>query len=281
MSKSTDKKARDEQYSSLIIPKSEGYKKLEKIVEESQHVMDTFRDMVMRNSVIPLEPIFITDGNGRVLSESEQEKLWEEQRREKEQRRYDKLYGKKKNKKKNTISLIPESTEIPNFKPSNFDDWEITVDMENRKFNFYNTRRKANVNIKFDQLGFRVSRKGENVKINTLCAYALLKEYEHEGAGNIVHHARIEREIKSIAVYRRTLQRVFREYLTIRSDSKLFEKIYHDEKDGKQTIVYKCNAELKTAENEYVYNTELIDNATTVEYSDAPRRTPKSTSSDY
>ena len=248
MSKSTDKKARDEQYSSLIIPKSEGYKKLEKIVEESQHVMDTFRDMVMRNSVIPLEPIFITDGNGRVLSESEQEKLWEEQRREKEQRRYDKLYGKKKNKKKKKIRIIPDSTEIPNFKPSNFDDWEITIDMDKRKFNFYNTRSKAYLNIKFDQLGFKVSRKGENVKIMTLLAYMFLKEREHQGAGYIVHHARMEQEITSIAVYRRTLQRVFRKYLTIRSSSKLFEKIYHNE----ETIVYKCNAELKTAENKNI-----------------------------
>jgi hypothetical protein len=227
------------------------------------------------------DKVFITDGEHRVLSRSEKDDFWEEFDRRQEQKEYDKLLGRKPSTEKNSKSLIPESTEIPNFKPSNFDDWEITIDMENRKFNFYNTRRKANVNIKFDQLGFRVSRKGENVKINTLYAYALLKEYEHEGAGNIVHHARIEREIKSIAVYRRTLQRVFREYLTIRSDSKLFEKIYHDEKDGKQTIVYKCNAELKTAENEYVYNTELIDNATTVEHSDAPRRTRKSTSSDY
>ena len=63
--------------------------------------MDTFRDSVMRNSGLSFKPIFITDGNGRVLSESEQEKLWEEQRREKEQKRYDKLYGKKKSKKEN------------------------------------------------------------------------------------------------------------------------------------------------------------------------------------
>ena len=151
------------------------------------------------------------------------------------------------------------------------------MDMDNRKFNFYNTRSKANLNIKFDQLGFRVNRKSENVKIMTLLAYILLKEREHQGAGYIVHHTRMEKEITSIAVYRRLLQRVFRKYLTIRSSSKLFEKIYHNE----ETIVYKCNAELKLAENNIVYTNELINNATTVEYSDAPRRTRKSTSSDY
>jgi len=279
MSQSKDRKPRDEQDSTLVIEPSESYKKLEEMALKSQLLMDTFRDSVMRNSGLSFKPIFITDGNGRVLSESEQEKLWEEQRREKEQRRYDKLYGKKKN----TKSLIPDSTEIPNLKPSNFDDWEITIDLDNRKFNFFNTRSKARLNIKFDQLGFRVSRRGENRKIMTLWSYALLKDADSQGVGSIEYHVRTEKEIgqKCIAAYRRLLQRAFKEYLTIRSDSKLFEKIYHNEKDGKQTIVYKCNAELKTAEVEYVYNTELIDNATTVEYSDAPRRTRESTNSDY
>mgnify|MGYP001193071359 CR=1 FL=1 len=171
---------------------------------------------------------------------------------------------------------IPEATEIPNLKPSNFDDWEITIDMDKRKFNFYNTRSKAYLNIKFDQLGFKVSRKGENVKIMTLLAYMFLKEREHQGAGYIVHHARMEQEITSIAVYRRTLQRVFRKYLTIRSSSKLFEKIYHNE----ETIVYKCNAELKPAENKNVYSND-IEYDDDIDYSKAPKRTRESTSSDY
>ena len=273
MSQSKDRKPRDEQDSTLVIEPSESYKKLEEMALKSQLLMDTFRDSVMRNSGLSFKPIFITDGNGRVLSESEQEKLWEEQRREKEQRRYDKLYGKKKN----TKSLIPDSTEIPNLKPSNFYDWEITIDMDNRKFNFYNTRSKARLNIKFDQLGFRVSRKGENVKIRTLWAYALLKDMDSQGVGSIEHHVRTEKEIgKSIAVYRRTLQRVFRKYLTIRSSSKLFEKIYHNE----ETIVYKCNAELKTAENKNVYSND-IEYDDDIDYSKAPRRTRESTNSDY
>ena len=63
MSKSKDKKARAEQDSSLIIETSESYKKLEEMALKSHHHMDTFRDSVMRNSGLPFEPIFITDGN--------------------------------------------------------------------------------------------------------------------------------------------------------------------------------------------------------------------------
>ena len=110
----------------------------------------------------------------------------------------------------------------------------------------------------------------------TLLSYALLKDMDSQGAGYIEHHVRTEKAIPSIAVYRRTLQRVFRKYLTIRSSSKLFAKIYHNE----ETIVYKCNAELKTAENKNVYSND-IEYDDDIDYSKAPKRTRESTSSDY
>jgi len=187
---------------------------------------------------------FITDGEGRVLSQSEKDKFWEEFKRNQEQQRYDKLYGKKKSKKKNPKSIIPEATEIPDLKPTRFEDWQITLDCTNRTFQLYHWINKTKLTPTFDDLGFKIGNKPENVKITTLLSYAYAQQQDEKGAGFILHHKDMEKKIKNISINRTYLQRVFREYLNIEPDSKMFKRIptlyLH-----KETIIYKCNAKLQ------------------------------------
>jgi|TARA_B100001971_G_scaffold155298_1_gene144716 hypothetical protein len=187
---------------------------------------------------------FITDGEGRVLSQSEKDKFWEEFKRNQEQQRYDKLYGKKKSKKKNPKSIIPEATEIPDLKPTRFEDWQITLDCTNRTFQLYHWINKTKLTPTFDDLGFRKGNKAENVKIHTLLSYAFLTDEDEKGAGFIVQHNNMVDKIKAVSTYRTYLQRVFRQYLNIEPSSKMFTRIptlYL----GKETIIYKCNAKLQ------------------------------------
>ena len=187
---------------------------------------------------------FITDGEGRVLSQSEKDKFWEEFKRNQEQQRYDKLYGKKKSKKKNPKSIIPEATETPDLKPTRFEDWQITLDCTNRTFQLYHWINKTKLTPTFDDLGFKIGNKPENVKITTLLSYAYAQQQDEKGAGFILHHKDMEKKIKNISINRTYLQRVFREYLNIEPDSKMFKRIptlyLH-----KETIIYKCNAKLQ------------------------------------
>jgi hypothetical protein len=206
-------------------------KKLNEVWKESLQI-DSSKEM------------FITDGEGRVLSQSEQEKLLEEQEREHAQQRYDKLYGKKKSKKKNPKSIIPEATEIPDLKPTRFEDWQITLDCTNRTFQLYHWINKTKLTPTFDDLGFRKGNKAENVKIHTLLSYAFLTDEDEKGAGFIVQHNNMVDKIKAVSTYRTYLQRVFRQYLNIEPSSKMFTRIptlYL----GKETIIYKCNAKLQ------------------------------------
>ena len=187
---------------------------------------------------------FITDGEGRVLSQSEKDKFWEEFKRNQEQQRYDKLYGKKKSKKKNPKSIIPEATETPDLKPTRFEDWQITMDCFKREFILFHWGLKVKLTPTFDDLGFKIGNKPENVKITTLLSYAYAQQQDEKGAGFILHHKDMEKKIKNISINRTYLQRVFREYLNIEPDSKMFKRIptlyLH-----KETIIYKCNAKLQ------------------------------------
>ena len=188
--------------------------------------------------------MFMTDGNGRVLSESEQKKVLEDAKQEVQQKEYDEIFGRKPSTEKNSKSIIPEATEIPKLKPTRFEDWQITMDCFKREFILFHWGLKVKLTPTFDDLGFKIGNKPENVKITTLLSYAYAQQQDEKGAGFILHHKDMEKKIKNISINRTYLQRVFREYLNIEPDSKMFKRIptlyLH-----KETIIYKCNAKLQ------------------------------------
>ena len=218
--------------------------------------------------------IFITDGEGRVFSQSEKDKFWEEFERNQEQQRYDKLYGKKKSKKKNPKSIIPEGTEIPDLKSSVFDDWKITMDIEKREFTLYHWGLKKTFSPTFDELGFRKGKKPENVKISTLLAYTHLKSIDDKSVIYIEHHnLMVENFGDSISTYRTYIQRVFRIYLNIDPSSKMFTREsvnYFDKPSVKKRInIYKCNSDLHTLIlDKKRYNDDNIVDSNFLEYND-------------